>query len=177
MIATICHSSWTSKNLGNWTGQGIVRMLSTWVSALILGSTDGQMTAFSPWFPLRLCVSSMDCLAFCKSVPHFKKSNDTIFPYSSDATIYIFFSYSTLFQRKTVLNSPNKFSGRLSIQKVLRVETSQIKDLVSISASQTQYPVTMTQSRWEHVTVLLQVLDSACLLRSCTLNSDMLQRT
>lgn len=156
-------------------GQDIVRMLKTWVNVLTLGSTGGQMM-FSPWFPLRLCVSSMDCLAFCKSVPHFKKSNETTFHYSSSAATHLC-SYSIPIQNTTCSNSPNKSSSRLSIQKVLRAGTSQIKDLVPISASQTQHPVCVTQPRWEHITVFLQVLDSTSLLKSCSFNGDTLHRT
>ena len=120
--------------------------------------------------------SSTDCLAFCKSVPHFKKSDETTFPHSSSAASHLC-SYSILIQYITFSNSPNKSSSRLSIQKVLRAGTSQIKDLVSISDSQTQHPVFMTQPRWERITVLLQVLGFTCLLRSCTFNSDILHRT
>lgn len=150
-------------------------MLKTWVNVLTSGSTGGQMTMFSPWLPLRLCVSSMDCRAFWKSVPCFKNSNETTFPCSSSAATYLC-SYSVLFQYTTFSNSLNKSCSRLSIQKVLRAGTSQIKDLVSISASQTQHHFSMPQTGWEHITVLLQVLDFTCVLRSCTVNSDILCR-
>lgn len=141
MIAVVRTLSWTSKNLGNQTGQGIVRMLRTWVNVLTLGSTGGQMTMFSPWFTLKLCVSSMDCIAFCKSVSHFKKNNES----TSSSTATHLCSYSILFQCTAFSNSPNVSSSRLSIQNVLKAGTSQIKDLISINASQTQHPVSIIQ--------------------------------